>query len=380
MPHKYYMGVDKRYDHSMRIPRPDLSVKLGTPNACTNCHDDKTEEWALQWVNKWYGERRKPHYGTVLYDALNGKAGADSGLLKMINSNLYPEIIRATAIGYLSAYRSPKAAEAVKRALNDPDPLLRYAAVQNYMASDSAGLFNALVPLVNDPVKLVRMEAGNRLSTYRKSAFNPIQYEAFVKALDESKKAQEYMADFPSGSYNLGNYYAKLNNLPKAEAFYKAALEIDNLFYPAKTNLAMIYYQQGKTDLAATIYRDIVAKHPETTDGYYYLALLYSEQKKYPEAIGLLEKAVTLPGNNPRLFYNLGLLYQMVGSNEQSSATFVRGLQMDPGNFDLLYALFVFHLNQKNMDKARLYIEQLVKWYPNEPQVQEMYRNFMNQR
>jgi tetratricopeptide (TPR) repeat protein len=380
MPHKYYMGVDKRYDHSMRIPRPDLSVKLGTPNACTNCHDDKTDEWALQSVNKWYGERRKPHYGTVLYDALNGKAGADSGLLKMINSNLYPEIIRATAIGYLSAYRSPKAAEAVKRALNDPDPLLRYAAVQNYMAFDSAGLFKALVPLVNDPVKLVRMEAGNRLSTYRKSAFNPIQYEAFVKALDESKKSQEYMADFPSGSYNLGNYYAKLNNLPKAEAFYKAALEIDNLFFPAKTNLAMIYYQQGKTDLAETIYRDIVAKHPETTDGYYYLALLYSEQKKYPEAIGLLEKAVSLPGNNPRLYYNLGLLYQMVGSNEQASATFVRGLQIDPGNFDLLYALFVFHLNQKNMEKARLYIEQLVKWYPNEPQVMEMYRNFSSQR
>jgi len=22
----------------MRIPRPDLSVSLGTPNACTNCH------------------------------------------------------------------------------------------------------------------------------------------------------------------------------------------------------------------------------------------------------------------------------------------------------------------------------------------------------
>ena len=38
MPGRYFMGVDFRRDHSMRIPRPDLSDKLKTPNACTQCH------------------------------------------------------------------------------------------------------------------------------------------------------------------------------------------------------------------------------------------------------------------------------------------------------------------------------------------------------
>src|SRR5205807_5929242 len=33
-----YMDVDPRRDHSFRVPRPDLSVRLGTPNACTRCH------------------------------------------------------------------------------------------------------------------------------------------------------------------------------------------------------------------------------------------------------------------------------------------------------------------------------------------------------
>ncbi len=32
------MEVDPRRDHSIRIPRPDLSMALGTPNACTRCH------------------------------------------------------------------------------------------------------------------------------------------------------------------------------------------------------------------------------------------------------------------------------------------------------------------------------------------------------
>lgn len=376
MPGQYYMGVDKRYDHSMRIPRPDLSLSLGTPNACVNCHDDKTDQWAVQWVNKWYGEKKKAHYGTVLAEAYDGKAGADSGLLRIINSNLYPEIIRATAIGYLSAYQSAKAQNAVRKALNDPDPLLRHAAAENYWAVDSAALFSNLVPLLNDPIRSVRMEAANRLMTFNKSKFNEIQYKAFTKALDEYRKSLEYVADFPTGRYNLGNYYSKLNDWVKAEENYREAITIDNLFSPAKINLAIIYYQQGKTDPAATLFRDLVANHPDITDGYYYLALLYSEQEKYAEAITLLETATTKAGNNSRIYYNLGLLYQMTNQNEKCESTLVKGLSIDQGNFDILYALFAFHMKQNNPAKAETYIEQLKSFYPNDKQVMDLYNQF----
>ena len=370
MPGRYYMGVDKRFDHSMRIPRPDLSISLGTPNACINCHDDKSDLWALQWVNKWYGEKRKPHYGSVLAEAYDGKPGADVGLLKIINSNLYPEIIRATAISYLSAYQSTKAHEAVKKALNDPDPLLRHAAAENYMAADSVTLFKNLVPLLNDPIKSVRMEAANRLITFPQSKFNKIQFDALQKAADEYRFSQEYVADFPSGRYNLGNYYSKRNDLAKAEENYKEAIAIDNLFFPAKTNLAMIYYQQGKLDQAEALFRDLVTNHSEATDGYYYLALLYAEQQKFPEAIALLESATQKTDGNPRIYYNLGLLYQMIGKNAECESALVKGLSRDAGNYDILYALFVFHSKQNNAEKAAKYLQQLKALYPNDKQVQ----------
>ena len=45
-----YMVVDPRHDHSFRVPRPDLSVKLGTPNACNGCHGDKLVQWAAAAV------------------------------------------------------------------------------------------------------------------------------------------------------------------------------------------------------------------------------------------------------------------------------------------------------------------------------------------
>ena len=52
MPARTYMVVDTRHDHSFRIPRPDLSVKLGTPNACNDCHKEKSAEWAAHRQSK----------------------------------------------------------------------------------------------------------------------------------------------------------------------------------------------------------------------------------------------------------------------------------------------------------------------------------------
>jgi len=214
------------------------------------------------------------------------------------------------------------------------------------------------------------------LMTYPKSTFNEIQYKAFQKALDEYRRSLEYVADFPTGRYNLGNYYSRLNDMARAEENYREAIKIDNLFYPAKTNLALIYYRQGKTEQAASLFNDLVVNHPEVTDGYYYLALLYGEQQKYPEAISLLETASAKSVANSRIYYNLGLLYQMTGNNDKSESTFIKGLSRFPGDFDILYALFAFHMKQNNTAKAAIYIGQLKTLFPSDRQVQDLYSEF----
>ena len=53
------MGVDFRRDHSFRIPRPDLSIKYNVPNACNDCHADKSFQWSEEYITKYYGERKK---------------------------------------------------------------------------------------------------------------------------------------------------------------------------------------------------------------------------------------------------------------------------------------------------------------------------------
>ena len=376
MPGQYFMGVDKRFDHSMRIPRPDLSIELGTPNACINCHDSENNEWALGHVNQWYGKAKKAHYATVLADGYEGKPNADEELIRLIGNDLYPEVIRATAISYLAAYPGGKAQETIRNALTDPDPLLRYTAVSNYMPADSSTLLKNLAPLLNDPMRSVRTETANRLSTFHEKAFDEYQLPAYREALDEYKKSLDHVADFSTGRYNLGNYYSKKHDLTKAEENYREAITIDNLFYPAKINLAMIYYQQGKMEQAEKLFLDLVKNHPDVQNGFYYLALLYGEQKKYTEAIDLLETALTRQGDPVRICYNLGLLYQVTGQDAKCVSTLEKGLILEPCNYELLYALFAFHMNRNDRRNAAPVIEKLSKCFPGEKVVQDMASQF----
>ena len=70
MPTRTYMVVDDRRDHSFRVPRPDLTVELGTPNTCNDCHTlpHETPKWAAEAVRKWYGEKRPddPHWAPAV--------------------------------------------------------------------------------------------------------------------------------------------------------------------------------------------------------------------------------------------------------------------------------------------------------------------------
>ena len=64
--------------------------------------------------------------------------------------------------------------------------------------------------------------------------------------MEEYLKSLIYTADFPTGKYNLANYYSNKQDFVKAEKLYNDAIKGIAYFYPAKSNLALLYYNQGK--------------------------------------------------------------------------------------------------------------------------------------
>jgi tetratricopeptide (TPR) repeat protein len=177
----------------------------------------------------------------------------------------------------------------------------------------------------------------------------------------------EYTADFPSGKYNLGNFYSNKGDFIKAEKFYKDAIKADNMFYPAKSNLAMLYYNNGELNKAEEIFFDLIKNHPEYNEGEYYLGLLYAEQKRYKEAADVLEKATLNDNVNPRIYYNLGLIYQYLNNPSKAESSLLKSYSLSPDEFDVLYALATFYIQREKFQNAIRYADEIKTKFPSNP-------------
>jgi tetratricopeptide (TPR) repeat protein len=366
MPGRYYMGIDFRRDHSLRIPRPDLSIKYNVPNACNTCHADKSNQWSENYIEKYFGENRKYTYEIPLIEGSLQKAGADTSLIRIIKSDLYPEIVRATAIQYLSAYiNNPEAVSLIQEMLTAAEPLMREAAINAYSSNSTAVLVYNMINLLNDPVKMVRIAAASKLSAVTKDNFTKEQFELLSKILEEYLSTILYTEDFPTGKYNLGNFYANRGNYPEAIVFYNNAIKMDSMFYPAKSNLALLYYNTEAFENAEKLFINLIKNHPEYTEGYYYLGLLYAEQKKYNEAADVLEKGVIINSSNKKIYYNLGIIYQYLQDFSKAESNLMKAYSFSPDEFEILYALSDFYIKKQDYRNARKYAEEIKKKYPS---------------
>ncbi len=384
MPAQNYMGIDSRNDHSIRIPRPDLTVKINTPNACNQCHSDKSPQWALQYMQKWYGKsfELRPHYGLVFASAQKGNAEAQDGLIKIIKDEVFLPIVRATAVALLSPYISPSSVSTIAWALQSPESLIRHAAVQAYPEYNRRLFIKELTPMLFDPTRAVRMTAAIRLSAVPKADI-PLKYhKAFKRALNEYRLSMEYTADFQTSRHNLGNMYSNLGDLKKAEENYLAAMEIDNLFLPPKVNLAMVYNREGKNKQAMALFREVIKQNPQFGDAYYYYGLLLAEEKKYAESSRMLEKAGQFFPERARIFYNLGLVCQYLNQSAKSEQALLKAVQIEPQNGDYLYALANYYIKNSRFVLAEKYVQEMQKLFPGNSDVKKMldYVRKMNKR
>jgi Tfp pilus assembly protein PilF len=364
MPGRYYMGVDFRRDHSFRVPRPDLSDELNTPNACIQCHRSETNQWAAAYLRQWYGISIKPHYGTALAAGHLADPEAFDQLVTIVSDQLYPPIIRATALSVLGEFYTDRSMEVLRRSLQDPESMIRHSAARN-IPVQSQETINDLLPLLNDHVRAVRMEAAVRLSFVPEEMVPRKHLRALSEALDEYRAAMEYTGDFAASRHNLGNWYYNQGDFDEAEKNFLAAIEIDDQFYPAQSNLAILYNRQGKNDKAEMLLRNVLKANPDNGEMHYSLGLLLAEQQKYAEATNELMRSAELIPDRPRIWYNLGLLHTQLGNRAEAEQALLHAYGLDEGNFDFIYALVDFYINGNDLVKAREFADILKDKYPD---------------
>lgn len=349
-----YMGVDYRRDHSFRIPRPDLSEENGTPNACNQCHKEKTNKWAADFIVKWYGENRPYQYGIAFSAANDLQNNADIKLRTIINDSSYSPSIRATSITYLSD--DPSNNETLKKTLLSKDPVIRIISANSYRVNTRNDV-NDLLPLLSDETKAIRIEAVSKLPFLDSLLIPDSSLVTYHKALEEQLQVLEYNSDFPAGKYNFGNYYYKRGDYKKAEQYYLSAIEQDGEFEVAKLNLAILYSAMGEPIKSEIILKKFIDENPNNGEVLYNYGLILSENRKYKKSLKYLKMASELMPSNTKIDYNIAMLYDFFNDKVKAEYYLKSAIKKDEGDIASYVNLMNFYINNNNKIKADILLK-----------------------
>jgi predicted CXXCH cytochrome family protein len=374
MPTKNYMVVDARRDHSIQIPRPDLSVSLGAPNACNQCHADRSAQWAAETVAGWYpnGRQTTSHYGTALHAGRTGAANAEPQLDRLILDRSQPAIARASALRLLAPYASPASEPAIKAAISDPDPLVRTAVPRALPDPPPPRLVVAVAPLLSDPVRAVRIEAARALAGTDLLALSPAQQTALGKANTELVAAEMVDADRPEAHLNLGLLDLRRRQLQEAEEEYRTALRLDSNFVPALVNIADLDRAQGRDDEGAELLKKAMAIEPDNADVRHALGLYLVRRHNYPEALGLLRRAYELVPDNARYAYVYAVALNSSGAAAEALALLEETHRRHPADRNVLMALVSISRDKGDLASALRHARELLILDPTNAQLQAL--------
>ena len=361
MPETNYMVIDPRRDHSIRIPRPDLSLKLGVPNACTRCHTERTQAWAAERMQTWYGASKNDwqDFATVLHEARRGNPAALPDLERLIGSEQTPAIIRATLLGEFSRYLSPASLSLLVDALYEEDPLIRLAATSALAGTDSSLRLQLLFPFLDDPVRAVRLEAARLLMDLPVSQLTRQQHEKLSEVHEAYAVSLKVNHDRPEAMMQLGVLHSAQGRLQEAEHAYQRAIYLDKHFSGAYVNLADLLSGQNREAQAMSALQQGLAVMPDDPDLHHALGLSLVRAKRYEEAVPALAEAAKRAPENARYPYVYAIALQSTGNIEQAIRTLEQAMQQHPYDRQITAALVSFYRDTGEMDKATEIVKRL---------------------
>jgi tetratricopeptide (TPR) repeat protein len=375
MPTTTYMVVDPRRDHGFRIPRPDQSAALATPNACNGCHAKRDAKWAAAQIERWTGRPPQGYqrYAQAFAWAERGAAEAGPALAQIAADRTHPAFARASAIEALAQYPSRAAVEAARAGLADPDPAVRRASVSTLAMLPPPQRLPLVAPLLGDPVRTVRLEAAANLADALGAA-TPAQRSAFERAASEYEAAQRFNFDRPEARAALGGFYARQGRGDEALAQLRAALALDPSFVPAYVNLADLLRAQGQDVAAERVLRDGLKLAPRAAALHHTLGLTLVRAKRNEEALAELRRAAQLDPADARYAYVYAVGLNSTGQGPAALAEIDRALARHPDDRELLVAAITFRRDAGDMAGARRYAQRLMQHYPDDPAVAALAR------
>lgn len=366
MPDRTYMGVDERRDHSFRVPRPELAAELGTPVACDDCHEPGIGAGATAAA-----DTGRPHYAHGLAAGREGYANA--ALAELATDTEFPAIARATALTQLRYPARRADIAAIRQGLGDADPLLRIAALRALRQLPGDAQVDGGVPLLDDPVRGVRIEAARTLAGF--SDLLPADANRpFARAAGEYRAAFELTANRPESLTALGDFDLDAGRLAPAVRYYERALALDADYVTARLNLSDALRQQRDEARAGGILRAGVDRTPDNAALRHAFGLHLVRAGRPEEGLDELRRAADLDPDSARFAYVVGVALNSLGRSDEAVASLEAARADFPGDYDIAWALATMRRDRGELDAARQIVDELARRFPDDPNVRALAR------
>jgi predicted CXXCH cytochrome family protein len=340
MPPKTFMQVDERRDHSIRIPRPDLSIELGTPNACNGCHDRQTAGWASAALRRWYPDQEPdPHFGRALAKDRQGTLDAPSALRRVVADTGVPAIARASALERLGTYESEKTVASLRVALSSSESLIVYGAVRGAAQLPPEQRVPLLTPLLEHGTRAVRVAAAKALAGVPPAQLSASARVAFERAVSEVEQSFAVSASRPETHVERSAFELARGNLGEAEAALRIALGLAPCQVEAQLNLADLARQRHDEVAAERALRAAIACEPNNAAAEHALGLWQIRAHQTSAAIASFRKAVQLSPGDPRFGYVLAVALASSGARNEAIRVLETTLKGRPNDANARRAL-----------------------------------------
>jgi predicted CXXCH cytochrome family protein len=368
MPARTYMVIDRRHDHSFRVPRPDLSKTLGTPNACNDCHADRSSEWAAAAVQRWFGSERIgfQKYAEAFHDVWADQTDAQEQLAAVAKDADSPGFVRASALTELAPFVSAANFNLARAALNDADPMVRIGALDMLARLPPLQVWPLVSPLLSDSSRGVRIKAVDLLAAVPTASQPPADRGPFDNAAFEFIAAQRLNADRPEARSALGSFFARRGQTKEAETEYQAALRLSPQFAPAAVNLADLYRQLHRDEEGEAVLRAAIAASPADAGLHYALGLTLTRLKQSDGALAEFHRATELQPEQSRYTYVLAVALHSAGHVDEAISVLKQNVARHPNDSDTVLALMSFNRDAGNFVDALRYAEQLAAMRPGD--------------
>ncbi|MGI9237301.1 MAG: ammonia-forming cytochrome c nitrite reductase subunit c552 [Woeseiaceae bacterium] len=334
MPSRTYMGIDGRRDHSFRIPRPDLTVEIDSPNACNGCHLEQSAEWAALEVAKWHGSKGslRRHVGTAI--AAGRQAPANAVLADASMNDNFPSIGRATALTLLVPPYTDAETGAITSALRDADPFMRTAALRALQLAPAETRLQLGTETLDDAILSVRLTAALVYADLR-DLLPAAAARSFARVADEYRASHEMLANTPEALASLGNFELSSGNVNQAAGYFRDALKLEPQSALFRHSMGIVLVRSGDRD----------------------------------GALDELQKAYELEPTNSRYVYVYGVALNSLGRNDDALTLLQNARRQFPTDFDIGWAVATMLRDSGDLEHARIVATELNEQFPDNANV-----------